>query len=49
VFLPYAAKFLINLIYIKLFGVERAPNPCQQFLMFRLLGVPYGLEEILVA
>jgi hypothetical protein len=47
--LPYAALFLINLIDIKLFGVERAANPIQKLLMLRVQGVSHGFEEILVA
>jgi len=47
--LPYAAKFLINLIYIKLLGVELATNPFREFSVLRVFGVFHGFQKILVA
>src|SRR5437660_1387061 len=44
--LPYVAQFLINLIYIKLFGVERATNPFREFFVLRVFGVFHGFQKV---
>src|SRR5712692_10702200 len=47
--LPHAVQFLIDLSYIKRFGIEIAANPFREFSVLRVGGISHCLEKIFVA
>src|SRR5712692_2804607 len=47
--LPHAAQSLIDLTYIKRFGIEIAANPFREFSVLRVGGISHCLEKIFVA